>query len=607
MNAPERGISDAEDIDFRTWLAVKRIDIPRPPYPPELMVTPHSTFGEYVWRFDKANLAHGSRKRDKLIINRKVKVSGSEEYCLNPESLIMQQYKETMTAFIFHRAYLPARNDAAKSASLIRDGKRLLILYANVGAAGFDSIGGVTPTQLRKLFQRLPNAASVHDLLVGYFEDILVLSRQKLITDGPSSKRYRVATKQAPKEFFSKSKTRVLEDRETAFLLNTSRAYLDSAETIIEKLKAYDDGILSNQGLGQWAYENLPIRNGLDRASVRAQLIWLIRISAYSLLAFHLGSRASEALSATGNSIEVVRSSDGIPDEIYLWLTVAKGSKADGELRRYRVHPYFVRIFQCLRLVNQYLNVSLGGYIFQQIGGLEEIATTNLLQKVKRFVRIHGEEFDMSTHTWRFTLADLVVGTSKRPFHLLQQRFDHKFLSEAIGYGMHGPAADELKEAAREAAALMIEEFIAECETDELGGIRGTNISQALSEGNTLDDVRDDMRMLGIVPTKVGENTYCLIGSSDVPPCGTKANRQRREIARCRADCEHQAQTLEEWKKWSAFIEDFPTFAGDCSRPLLEKVRAVAHFEQNLIAWPSLRPTLEEMLRVNPDLRHYFG
>lgn len=171
---------------------------------------------------------------------------------------------------------------------------------------------------------------------------------------------------------------------------------------------------------------------------------------------------------------------------------------------------------------------------------------------------------------------------------------------------MHGPAADELKEAAREAAASLIEEFIAECENDDLGGIQGTNISKALSEGNTLDDVRDDMQMLGIVPTKVRENTYCLIGASDVPPCGTKANRQRREIARCRADCIHQAQTSEEWNKWSAFIEDFPTFAADPSRPMMEKVRAVAHFEQNLSAWPSLRVDLEEMLCVNPDLRHYF-
>ncbi|MGO7225860.1 hypothetical protein ACCT05_10570 [Rhizobium ruizarguesonis] len=597
---------DESELDFRTWLAIRRIDIPRPPYSPDFKVTPHSTFAENEWRFRKENLAHGSRQRNKLLITRGVNVSGGKKYWLNPTSLILQQFKETLTGFIFHRAFLPSRIDAPKSGSLLTDGRRLLILYANIGAAGLESIGDVGPSDLRDLFKRLPNADSVHDLLIGYFEEILLLSREKLITDGPTGRRYKVQPKQPPKEFLKKSKTRTLEDDETAFLVNTSRSYISKSEIIVQKIGEYDSGIISNKRLGQWAYENLPIKSGLNKTSVRGQLIWLIRISAYSLMAFHLGSRASEFLSATGASIEVLKSTTGLPDEIYIWLTITKGSEGDGERRRYRVHPYFRRIFECLRLLNDYLDIPLDGYIFQQADGVEEITTSNLILKVKRFVRIHGGQFSMSTHTWRFTLADLVVVSSLKPFHLLQERYDHQLIKDAIGYGMHGPGADELKESARKAAAALVEDFVAECQKGELGGVQGSKISAALAIGNSVDDLSSDMKMLGIAPVKVRKNAYCLIGACDVPPCGASPNRQRREIARCRGDCSHQAQTSEERENWLGFIRLFPVFAADQSVSFMEKVRKIALLEQNLVAWPSLKNDLEKMLDANPDLRHYF-
>ncbi|TAZ73930.1 hypothetical protein ELH70_15365 [Rhizobium ruizarguesonis] len=597
---------DQGEFDFRTWLALKRLDLPRPPYSPDFYVTPHSRFSEYVWRFKKDNLAHGSKKRDKLTIARGVRVADGKQFWLKPETLIMQQFKETLTGFIFHRAHLRSRIEAPKSASLIKEGKRLLILYANFGAAGFESIGDVKPAHLKQVFQRLPNADSIHDSLVGYFEDILSLSREKLITSGPTGRRYKVETKQPPKEFFVRSKTRTLEDDETSFLLRTASFYISSTEMIVQKIREYDARFISNQSLGWWAYNNLPIKSGLERANVRGQLIWLIRISAYSFMAFHLGSRASEVLSATGTSIEIVTSSIGLPDEVYIWLTVTKGAEGDGERRRYRVHPYFRRIFESLRLLNDCLNIQSDGYIFQQLDDVDEICTSNLIQKLKRFVLVHGEQFDMSTHTLRFTLADLVVVTCKKPFHLLQQRYDHKFIKDAIGYGMHGPGADELRGAAREAAAALVEDFIAECQNDELGGVQGSKISAALASGSSIDDLRSDMEMLGIAPVKVRKNTYCLISAGGVPPCSTSANRQRREIARCRADCIHQAQTADELDNWFAFIRKFPVFAADPSVPMMEKVRMVAQLEQNLVAWPSLKNDLEEMLNLNSDLRHYF-
>ncbi|KQV38514.1 MULTISPECIES: hypothetical protein [unclassified Rhizobium] len=596
------------DFDYRAWIADGRVKIIGPPYDVNFEVTPGTFFAKNVWPFPISSLPAGSRVKPELDFETPRYISEKEKLALSPSRhfFLIQQLKEVVVAMMFLRHLLPHRKDAAKPLTIIRDFQRISCLFTNFAAEGITSLKQVNQTLLDNVFAKIPVTESSHEALIGHFSDMVLLSSKKLISDSFALPSASIKSRRVAVDTESARGARTLEEDEIAFIIARSRLYIDSASLISEKLLERRNGAISSTKLVEWSYNNLPVLRGLSSSSIEYQLTWLVKSSAYNLLIFHLGSRVSEGLSLTKNSIFATKDATGRYNA-FVRLTIFKGTKA-GAPRTYRVHPYLLRVDAALKAIATATGRSSDELVFSKRGQDLEVATNSLNYQLRKFTEMHGQLIDLSSHSERFTLADIVASAVKNPFPALQYQLGHKYVGESIAYGLHGPAGAEIRSAGVAAIADGISSFIEECQNaSEIGGIRGATISYALKIDTDAEGLKEQMLSTGTFPLKVGDDRYCVKPDFARGACSSVTGDDIHEIEFCTADCRFQTQFPSQRAKWESFIDQGAQYYGDHSISVHEKIRTSDELLKHLVAWPSLREPFDKFLSENPTLRSWFS
>ncbi|NEI61267.1 hypothetical protein [Rhizobium leguminosarum] len=595
------------ESDYRAWIAIQRIQSARPPYSQDFQVTPLSKFGDHYWKYPKDWLPTGHRSTPYLDFRSARAVPSGKTFRLSfsEHAMLVQQFKEVLVAMIFSRTLLPGRVDAAKPLTILNNGQRLGQLFANFAAAGIKSLSDLTQKRLSAVFETIPVEPKSHLALIGHFKDMVVLSNEGLISDGLSLPNAFVEMREVAEDQTRPRGAATLDEDNTSFLLGHSRTYIDAASLIASKIKMYRSGSISSVELIEWAYLHLPVRSRLRPNAICFQLEWLVKISAYHLIVFHLGSRVSEALSLHGDSISERSDSDS-SFRAQITLTIFKGSKR-GIKRTYVVHPYLLKVKSALDAVSGAFGRTPNGVVFSKQDQTNEICANNLNYKVRRFAEMHGREIDMSSHSWRFTLADIVVQAADTPFAAIQYQFDHDHLSESIGYGLNGPSGAEIRKSGVEAARRSIEAFVDNCfEATDVGGIQGRMIKTSIESGAGPDAVKNQMKGLGLFPMTVGKDRFCVKQAHARGACSIATGDDFPEIEHCRADCQFQAQLPSNLVEWENFVDGAAAFFGDKGISFHEKIRKADELLQYVRAWPQLKNRLEAVVSANRPLIKWF-
>ncbi|MCM2502031.1 tyrosine-type recombinase/integrase, partial [Neorhizobium galegae] len=289
----------------------------------------------------------------------------------------------------------------------------------------------------------MPVEPKAHLVIIGYFKDIVFLSERGLITDALALPNAFIEMREVAEDTTRPRGANTLNEDDTSFLLGHSRTYIELASIIAIKIKMYRKGTLAAAQLLAWAHIHLPIVKDLRASAIPYQLDWLVKISAYNLIVFHLGSRASEALSLDGTSISVIDDAE-TPSRAQITLTIFKGSKR-GTKRTYIVHPYLLRVNAALQAMAAAFDREETGIVFSKKDQSQEICANNLNDKIRKFAERHGRTIDMSSHSWRFTLADIVTQATDAPFAAIQYQLAHEYVAESIAYGLHGPSGADIR------------------------------------------------------------------------------------------------------------------------------------------------------------------
>lgn len=597
------------DFDYRAWIAEGRLKIVRPPYDASFEVTPGTPFHKNRWPFPLNSLPAGHRGKPELDFESPRFVDLKRKFSLSPEvhSTLLRQLKEVVVAMMFLRHHLPWRQQAVKPLTIIREFQRLSCLFTNFAAEGITSLRQLDQAILESLFKKLPVAVSSHKEMIAHFSDIVVFSSKGLISDTLTLPSIAIQSRPVAVDTEKSRGARTLEEDEISFLISRSRAYIDSASAISEKILEHRAGSIHSARLVEWSYNNLPVCRGyLTPRAVETQLVWLIKASAYNLLIFHLGSRASEGLSLTRNSIFAKKDANGRYN-VFARLTIFKGTKA-GALRTYRVHPYLLRVDAALKNIAEATGRSSDELVFSKRGEDLEVATNSLNYQLRKFAQMHDLIIDISSHSGRFTLADIVLGSATNPLPALQYHLGHRYVADSISYGLHGPAGTEIRSAGIAAIAEGIRSFMEQCqEAPEIGGVRGAQIADALKNGADAEVLREQMFSTGTFPLKVNDDRFCVKPDFARGACSLVTGDDLPEIEFCTADCVFQTQFPSQRTKWEKFIDQAPQYYADPSVSIHEKIRMSDELVKHVVAWPSLREPLEKLVVEHPKLRSWFS
>ncbi|EJC75725.1 hypothetical protein Rleg10DRAFT_5639 [Rhizobium leguminosarum bv. trifolii WSM2012] len=596
-----------DDEDFRSHVAFHRASNFRPPHADDLQITSTSTFGHSEWVYDKRLITAGHRQRNTINFLLPRRVAGGKKFRFSPtvHSILIEQLKETVYAFIYHRNIVRARVHALKPLTIIKMANSLCLLFTNFAARGFKSLGDIGQQELSEIFANLPVGISTHDLLVGWVDDIVALHKHGLISSGFGVREPHIFPMDVAEDETREKGARTLTEDESATILSASRFYIAKHREIADQLLRFSSGLIDRFQLAHWLYINLPIELDLSGRSIASQVVWLVRMAGYNLFSYHLGSRASESLSIDGESVTSATLEDGTI-KTYLTLTIFKNTIA-GKRRKYLVHPYLRQVAEALRSMNDAIGQSKSGLFFRYDDLDEEISASRLNQKIKDFARLHGVETEITSHSWRYTLSDVVAGAAENPFHALQYQLDHEYLSESIGYGMHGPSGENFRQSAINGGLRSIESFLEACfASQELGGLQGLKIASSRKDGASVDDLRRELSDLSIIPLKVGEDRYCVKPGHARGSCSFATKDTNPEVEHCRADCLYQTQLSPQESRWSAFIDEAPEYFKNPRVSHFEKILKVDELKQNLVAWPQLEKQLYMLLKNDPSLKIWF-
>jgi integrase len=596
-----------DDEDFRSHVAFHRASNFRPPYSDDLEITSTSTFGQMEWIYDRRLITAGHRQRNVINFLLPRTVAGGKKFRLVPtvHSILIQQLKETVYAFVYHRNIVRARHQALKPLTAIKMANVLCLLFANFAARGFKSLQDIGQQELSEIFANIPVGISTHDLLVGWVDDIVTLHKHGLISSGFGVREPHILPMDVAEDETREKGARTLTEGDTAAILSASRLYIAKHGEIADQLLRFSSGLIDRSQLAHWLYMNLPIELDLSGRSIASQVVWLVRMAGYNLFSYHLGSRASESLSIDGESVTSVTLEDGTV-KTYLTLTIFKNTIA-GKRRKYLVHPYLRQVAEALKSMNKAMGQTQSGLFFRHDDLDEEISASRLNQKIKDFALLHAVETEMTSHSWRYTLSDVVAGAAENPFHALQYQLDHEYLSESIGYGMHGPAGEDFRQSAVDGGLRSIESFLEACfASQELGGLQGLKIASSRKGGASVDDLRRELSDLSIIPLKVGEDRYCVKPAHARGSCSFATKDTNPEIEHCRADCVYQTQLSQQEIRWSTFIDEAPQFLKNPHISHFDKILKVDELKQNLVAWPQLENRLYTLLKDDPSLKIWF-
>jgi len=600
--------SAPEAFDYRVFAAVQRTKVEKPPYDPTLPITPLSVFGDDIWSYPKKALPAGHRQETGVVFVSRHRVPKGRTFTFGAGThpVLMNQLKETLYAFIFYRHLIPWRLDVIRPRTIIGEGKQLSSLFANIAAAGVTSLAQVDQTILTKIFADLELSARAHRAFVDYIRDMVVFSRHGLISDPFLLTNATIDSLEEATEVGAQIGALTLDEHQVSCLLRLSEGYVDQVEDIAARIVDQRAGRCTCQELVDWAYSNLEIKRGLVPHLAEKQIIWLVKIAIYQLLVYHLGSRASEALSAGLDSI-FSRQRDDAPQEAYISLLIFKGSKK-GELRTYRTHPYFLRLATAARKLAAAVGHPPDALIFSLNDPYQEVVNSQLNHKLRRFAWMHGLSILLSSHSWRFTLSDIVAGSAENAFFALQYELGHEHLKQAIAYGLHGPQGDVLREAAAAAATAAVDDFVAQCkEQANLGGVQGTAITSMLKEGTPIEEVGEQLQALSVVPIKLDVNRYCVKQPHVKGACSAVTGDALPEIEQCQGGaCIYQVQFESVRDEWFDFLKHAEVYYSDKEISVLEKINTTHKLMQDVSAWPELKRELHHLLHMKPSLRMWF-
>ncbi|NTH29781.1 hypothetical protein G6K83_32395 [Agrobacterium rhizogenes] len=598
----------SEHFDFRTYVAMRRVERLRPPYNADLEVTPLSIFSQHNWRYPSTALPAGHRDSDNIDFLSARRVAGRRRFKLCPtkHELLLRQLKETLFGLIFHRHLLPWRADAIRASTIIHKGQRISQLFANFAAAGLTSLQNLSQEILTSIFAKLPVSAKSVRLHVADFRDMMILAENGLISEPFNLPNASIELPQIAEEIDKVSHIRTLQESEIASLLRFSKIYIDKAEDIAGQIILCRDGALDQTSLVDWAYENLPVRGQLWPRDVVGQLGWLVRIAAYQLIVFHLGSRSSEALSANEDAI-FPNSDVEAKFPAFITLMIYKGSKF-GEPRTFPVHPFLLRVGKATRVITSALGYDSKGPIFRKTNSNREIPTNSLNHRLRNFASMHGLDINFSSHSWRFSVADIVAGSAQNPFPAIQYQLGHSYLSEAIAYGLHGPSGDDIRASAIEAGSQSVDDFLQKCTPGLIiGGVQGAAISDALKQGMGKDELREQMTSLGITVLRVGHDRYCVKQADARGACSKTTKDTLPEIEHCQADCMYQAQFSALKSEWENFLDTAPEYYSSVEFSVFDKIRKTDELRKHVVAWPDLQRRVDQLISENPPLNVWFN
>lgn len=625
----------SEWTDPVLWQARTSSETPSsPPYSASMFVTPLSTFGDHCWRYPLGWASINNRNRLNLDFLSPAKPKGfpRTRLCPNEDGLLLLQFKEAVVAITSRRdviASARARMRYLSATGAHNAHSKLRRFFVALKLLGKTSLRQVTPNDLVNLSSMLATSDDGFASLSGCLQDLLLLSKHGLISDGLLPLSFELTAPATITDISDPSGWQPFQDEVVADLIRLSNAYLDLAPAIAEQIKRLDANEHSDEvrrAVTEWAAETLPCGSRISDKNnsfvyIADRLVGFVQCAAGNLLSFHTGMRISEQLSLRSGFAVKTESSDSVHEALLDFTTFKMVNSIHGAERSMPCHPRLLAAQEALLLVKEACGTQ-GDYMFVPWGDNLPYITNAWNQVLRTFFRLHGLSIDVSSHRWRKTVAAIAARVLTGAALHLKELFGHESLAMTARYIMASPLIrDELRDLTldeyRKRGRTLLESLVA-TGGEGVGGRFGIELEERVSKlisdiditqddiGQTLDGFVEEMLNRGIFLLPVMPGVMCAKPYTGRGECATSSGDRLADPARCSARCAYQVQeahrkplllwmikrVARSWQQWSPLEQRY--WASQCRDQLTAWPDLVLEMQHEITAWPALQQALRE-------------
>ncbi len=603
--------------DPRQWFVEKKLEqVIKPPYAPEMQVTPLSQYSDNVIRFDRSTVPFGSKDKAKIDLLAACLLAVGRKSGLHPErdARLLETLKQMAVCYIFRLDILPQRRVKVSSPSTAhRDIAQSRKFLTAVREAGLSCISELTPEICEKVLTLAAPGGKSRDLYIGVVRDLMIMSRCGLLIPPVGNYQFEFESSDEPHDTTAPKGKQALEEGETEALLALSIFYLNKASLIVDAIAIIREDPLSPSRLKSKLASELPVVADLQDWTLESVLTILLSIACANLIFFHLGLRPSELLSLQRGFVRILEDGDALDlARVSLRFLRTKGMPKP-KLREIKVHPMMKRVSDALEALLDVTQPS-SNYIFPKESSDEELGGRMLVHKMNKFSSVNGIPIPLSGYNWRKTTIELITRLVTNGLSIAASLMDHLSKNETAGYALSNPLLqDDLQTSIigiwRDRGGSLFKTAMA---GQPLGGRAGERITQLLSPhitsldiGLTEKEFVDDMVSQQVYPIKVAPGVYCVKTQGSRGACSKSSLDMMPDTANCSAVCAFQLQMPEREHVVRENLQGIGQFLdGQASR--MQKRYAVQQLLDQLEAWPELKPVLEAHLSDNRKIRRWF-
>ncbi|MDW9650146.1 hypothetical protein GOB33_18830 [Sinorhizobium meliloti] len=595
------------------WLVRERaLNDLRPPYEQSLRVLPDSLFCDLKWIMPYSWFPPGSGGKENLDFLGMSVLADGRTWRLRPESKLLEQLKEIAIVLLYYMAIF---GPPLKPASISSTFKVLRKFMHAVEATGCSSLSEITPYNVQLIIDTYTADQRKREILATWVERLVEATELGYIHDGLQDYDFEIDVGNANRDTSKEKGEQPLTDGERQLVLSKVLTVIDNRKGFVEWTRLCLNDPAAINGARDWLSGLFP--KAYRGPSRYPEILHRLYHGATGyLFADSFGPRPTELLSAKRGFMAMV---DGGPATLLdCYETVLETSKTErhwrGTQRSLRVSRLVFEAGRSLEEMHD-LYEKKTQRLFSPPNGTREYSTNNFNHVLRTFCRTAEIPFFLTSYTGRKTLvrnASRVVTNGLAAAKIL---LDHADRGKTAGYALSNPFVRE--EIHAESLALfqqksrtLLESTIA-AGGKGLGGVQGhrmearmaalisDNLGVAINE--IIEIFLEELLRQNVIPIPVMRGVLCMKKAPVRGSCSKSTGDTVPDVGNCTADCPYQVQEmyrhdLLDWEIGKVSAEWLKSLSK------LQKAYWLNHIQEQLHAWPDLKPKFEKILKTHPEL-----
>ncbi|MND26008.1 hypothetical protein D3C80_164460 [compost metagenome] len=602
---------DADDAIL--WLIRERtLNRIRPPYIGSFAVLPGFLYLHMRWMMPRKWFPPGSGHKGILDFLGGSQLSDGRTWKLYEESLLLDQLKQIAVVLLHHASLVGHR---AKPVSISATFKILRKFMHAVQACGCESLSEVTPYNIQQIIDLHSRNQGTRLTVALWVERLVRLSELGYIQDGLNDYDFEIEVGNENPDTSTEKGEQPLNDQDRQLVLSNALRVVDCRKDFTNWVRACLEDVAAVPDARMWLMERFP---GAQRSRYSYPSIFhrLYHGAAGYLIADAIGPRPSELLSAMRGFIRIV---DGEPATVFdryeLTTETSKAQKSwRGVQRHLRVSSLLFEVAEGLEEMHDLFEKTTERLFSPPYGG-NEYTTNNFNHVLRTFCRINEIPFSLTAYTGRKTLVRNAARAVTNGLAAAEVILDHAHRGETAGYALsnsfvrediHAESMDIFQDKSR----TLLESTLAAGGAG-LGGEQGRRIEMRMAalmsenQGIVVNEVievfLEELLRQGIAPIPVMAGVLCVKKGSVRGSCSKSTGDTLPDVGKCTAECPYQVQEMHRhalirWELEKVAREGFASLSR------LQKVYWLDHIREQLHAWPDLKPKLDEIVNLNPEI-----